>query len=224
MSDQITQPTAGAKGGKASSAKGLISGIPMATLLHISMEVFIAAGMIFWFQKKTGKLEREIGELRGQMASQAESIERCMAIISQQQNVLHHITGGQVPMMQGNAQQTPRPARQPQQPRQPQTARPQAAVKTTPAAAPQARETRQTPEEQQAQQVHRRRPAARRKPTGKKKKPTRPPPKRVKSDTEYTDGGEADNAYLDSILDEEFGDTQECDDDGFCLNEQPEKK
>ena len=173
-----------------------IGGMSMITLIHMAVDLMVAAALFFMMKKRTSHLQAQIDKLTEKVNAQENMLHQHHAILSQIVN-----GGAPIPPMRQTmpSQQEQTPIREPERQRQP--------VQRTPA-----REQQSPPPSQQVQQS----PATpqQQKPASQKKQPV------ITSDTEYTEG-EPDEISLDAIINDEFENERDlnCDEEQCTVGE-----
>jgi cell division protein FtsN len=173
-----------------------IGGMSMITLIHMAVDLMVAAALFFMLKKRTSHLQAQIDKLTEKVNEQENMLRQHHAILSQIVN-----GGAPLPPMRQSmpSQQEQTPMREPERQRQP--------VQRIPA-----REQQSPPPSQQVQQS----PATpqQQKPAPQKKQPV------ITSDTEYTEG-EPDEISLDAIINDEFENERDlnCDEEQCTVGE-----
>ena len=171
-----------------------IGGMSMITLIHMAVDLMVAAALFFMMKKRTSHLQAQIDKLTERVTEQDNMLRQHHAILSQLLN-----GGAPLPPMRQPmpSQQEQTPMREPERQRQP--------VQRTPAREQQS----PSPKPQQPQQP----PVVPQKPT-QRKQPI------ITSDTEYTEG-EPDESTLDAIINDEFENERDlnCDDEQCTIVE-----
>lgn len=171
-----------------------IGGMSMITLIHMAVDLMVAAALFFMMKKRTSHLQEQIDKLTEKVNEQENMIRQHHAILSQL------MSGQPLPPMRHPVHQEQTPIREAERQQQPERRPP----------------VREQSPSQQVKAVSQQPPTAnqQQKPASQKRRPV------IASDTEYTEG-EPDETSLDAIINDEFENERDlnCDEEQCTVGE-----